>query len=171
MNTFGLWQKSWRCHTFATMIPFVANMANRPWLSIISTTKKLFHLPEKSSCRRPELAVNQVKIPLLLSNQMAIFQQFVLIFGIRIGVAVGWNPICIIVPCHRVLSADGRLTGYSGGMSNKIALLRLEGCKIWQSISGLASCHAPWWCRRQVERNKMEKLVYCKKNILTLQTW
>ena len=47
-----------------------------------------------------------------------------------VGRAVGWNTICIIVPCHRVLGADGRLTGYSGGIANKIALLRLEGCKI-----------------------------------------
>ena len=47
-----------------------------------------------------------------------------------VGGAVGWNPICIIVPCHRVLGANGRLTGYSGGITNKISLLRLEGCKI-----------------------------------------
>ena len=44
-----------------------------------------------------------------------------------IGGAVGWNPICIIVPCHRVMGANGNLTGYSGGMHNKIALLKLEG--------------------------------------------
>lgn len=44
-----------------------------------------------------------------------------------VGGAVGWNPICIIVPCHRVLGAAGKLTGYGGGMHNKIALLRLEG--------------------------------------------
>ena len=44
-----------------------------------------------------------------------------------VGGAVGWNPICIIVPCHRVMGANGNLTGYSGGMHNKIALLKLEG--------------------------------------------
>lgn len=44
-----------------------------------------------------------------------------------VGGAVGWNPICIIVPCHRVVGANGNLTGYGGGMHNKIALLRLEG--------------------------------------------
>ncbi len=43
-----------------------------------------------------------------------------------VGQAVGWNPIGIIIPCHRVLGADGRLTGYAGGMANKQALLRLE---------------------------------------------
>ena len=44
-----------------------------------------------------------------------------------VGGAVGWNPICIIVPCHRVIGAGGDLTGYGGGMRNKIALLRHEG--------------------------------------------
>ena len=44
-----------------------------------------------------------------------------------VGGAVGWNPICLIVPCHRVVGANGNLTGYGGGMNNKIALLKLEG--------------------------------------------
>lgn len=46
-----------------------------------------------------------------------------------VGGAVGWNPICLIIPCHRVLGADGSLTGYGGGLDNKAALLRHErGC-------------------------------------------
>ena len=44
-----------------------------------------------------------------------------------VGGAVGWNPICLIVPCHRVMGATGNLTGYGGGLPNKIALLKLEG--------------------------------------------
>ena len=44
-----------------------------------------------------------------------------------VGGAVGWNPICLIVPCHRVIGANGNLTGYGGGLHNKIALLKLEG--------------------------------------------
>ena len=47
-----------------------------------------------------------------------------------VGGAVGWNPIGIIVPCHRVVGANGSLTGYGGGLHNKIALLRLEGHNI-----------------------------------------
>ena len=43
-----------------------------------------------------------------------------------VGGAVGWNPICIIIPCHRVVGANGSLTGYGGGIENKIALLALE---------------------------------------------
>ena len=44
-----------------------------------------------------------------------------------VGGAVGWNPICLIVPCHRVMGANGNLIGYGGGLHNKIALLKLEG--------------------------------------------
>lgn len=43
-----------------------------------------------------------------------------------IGGAVGWNPICIIIPCHRVVGKNGSLTGYGGGIKNKIALLEHE---------------------------------------------
>jgi methylated-DNA-[protein]-cysteine S-methyltransferase len=44
-----------------------------------------------------------------------------------VGGAVGHNPISIVVPCHRILGADGSLTGYSGGLERKIQLLQLEG--------------------------------------------
>lgn len=44
-----------------------------------------------------------------------------------VGAANGANPIPVIVPCHRVIGADGRLTGYGGGLERKHALLRLEG--------------------------------------------
>lgn len=41
--------------------------------------------------------------------------------------AIKWNPLLIIIPCHRVVGKDFNLTGYSGGISNKRALLALEG--------------------------------------------
>ena len=44
-----------------------------------------------------------------------------------IGGAVGHNEISIIVPCHRVIGANGNLTGYAGGIEKKIKLLELEG--------------------------------------------
>jgi len=44
-----------------------------------------------------------------------------------VGSATGRNPISIIVPCHRVLSSVGQLTGYAGGLDRKRALLALEG--------------------------------------------
>ena len=43
-----------------------------------------------------------------------------------VGGAVGWNPIGLIIPCHRVIGSDGSLTGYGGGLSNKAELLKLE---------------------------------------------
>ena len=44
-----------------------------------------------------------------------------------VGGAVGRNPIALIIPCHRVMGADGSLTGYAGGIDRKMALLKLEG--------------------------------------------
>jgi methylated-DNA-[protein]-cysteine S-methyltransferase len=44
-----------------------------------------------------------------------------------VGGAVGHNPISIIIPCHRVVGANGNLTGYAGGIGTKIKLLELEG--------------------------------------------
>ena len=43
-----------------------------------------------------------------------------------VGHALGANPVCVIVPCHRVVGADGRLTGYAGGIDAKRLLLDLE---------------------------------------------
>ncbi len=43
-----------------------------------------------------------------------------------VGTANGKNPFCIIVPCHRVIAADGTIGGYGGGIANKRKLLELE---------------------------------------------
>ena len=43
-----------------------------------------------------------------------------------VGGAVGHNPIALIIPCHRVVGANGSLTGYAGGIDKKEQLLRLE---------------------------------------------
>jgi methylated-DNA-[protein]-cysteine S-methyltransferase len=42
------------------------------------------------------------------------------------GAATGRNPLAIVVPCHRIVGADGSLTGYAGGLARKRALLALE---------------------------------------------
>jgi methylated-DNA-[protein]-cysteine S-methyltransferase len=47
-----------------------------------------------------------------------------------VGAAVGRNPISIVVPCHRVVGADGTLTGYAGGVDRKAFLLALEGAAV-----------------------------------------
>jgi methylated-DNA-[protein]-cysteine S-methyltransferase len=44
-----------------------------------------------------------------------------------IGGAIGANPLLIVRPCHRVIGADGSLTGYAGGLERKLRLLTLEG--------------------------------------------
>lgn len=43
-----------------------------------------------------------------------------------VGAANGANPIPVVLPCHRVIGADGTLTGYAGGLERKALLLRLE---------------------------------------------
>ena len=60
---------------------------------------------------------------------------------IRFGGAVGHNPISVIIPCHRVVGANGNLTGYAGGLEIKIKLLAHEGVdmeKFFRSIERMA---------------------------------
>ena len=52
----------------------------------------------------------------------------------EVGTAVGRNPVCLLVPCHRVVGAGGKLTGYAGGLTRKRFLLDLEA-----EVSGRAS--------------------------------
>ena len=47
-----------------------------------------------------------------------------------VGGAMNRNPVPIVLPCHRVVGADGRLVGYGGGLDRKIALLKLEGVEL-----------------------------------------
>jgi methylated-DNA-[protein]-cysteine S-methyltransferase len=46
-----------------------------------------------------------------------------------VGAAVGRNPLCIVIPCHRVIGSTGKLTGYAGGLDRKRALLEIEGAR------------------------------------------
>ena len=56
-----------------------------------------------------------------------------------VGGAVGHNAISIIIPCHRVVGADGSLTGYAGGLDTKARLLAVEGIPIAESPPRLRS--------------------------------
>lgn len=47
-----------------------------------------------------------------------------------VGQAVGANPVPIVIPCHRVVAADGKLGGFSGGLPVKVALLDLENVQV-----------------------------------------
>jgi methylated-DNA-[protein]-cysteine S-methyltransferase len=61
--------------------------------------------------------------------------------GVRaVGLANGRNPVGIVVPCHRVIGANGTLTGYGGGVERKRWLLRHEGCEV---VDGRGSSAAP----------------------------
>lgn len=61
-----------------------------------------------------------------------------------VGTAIGRTPTPILVPCHRVIGADGSLTGYGGGLQRKQALLDLE------SADTEGSASAPRWENRQL---------------------
>jgi methylated-DNA-[protein]-cysteine S-methyltransferase len=50
-----------------------------------------------------------------------------------VGAAVGRNPLCIIIPCHRVVGSTGKLTGYAGGLGRKRALLEIEHARAPQA--------------------------------------
>ena len=61
----------------------------------------------------------------------------------RSGLANGRNPISIIVPCHRVIGADGSLTGYGGGLERKEWLLRHEGAPFGTGDRGRRAAAVP----------------------------
>ncbi len=57
-----------------------------------------------------------------------------------VGLANGSNPISVIVPCHRVIGADGTLTGYGGGIERKRWLLRHEGATFRDELAQQSMC-------------------------------
>ena len=59
-----------------------------------------------------------------------------------VGLANGRNPIAVIVPCHRVIGADGSLTGYGGGLARKRVLLELEQGQAELQVANLAHARA-----------------------------
>ena len=53
-----------------------------------------------------------------------------------VGAANGRNPLPIVIPCHRVIGADGSLTGFGGGLATKRFLLELEGVQLTAEVQG-----------------------------------
>ncbi|HWB23100.1 MAG TPA: methylated-DNA--[protein]-cysteine S-methyltransferase [Gaiellaceae bacterium] len=53
----------------------------------------------------------------------------------KVGNAVGHNPLSIVVPCHRVVGKEGKLTGYAGGLERKQRLLELEGVALRTDVA------------------------------------
>ena len=74
-----------------------------------------------------------------------------------VGGAVGWNPICVIIPCHRVIGADGSLTGYGGGLENKASLLAHEGVE----MAFLCTANA----RNRMEQCPREMIVVAEEQV------
>ena len=52
----------------------------------------------------------------------------------KVAAAIGRNPLPILVPCHRVVGADGSLTGYGGGLERKARLLALEADQLQLAV-------------------------------------
>jgi O-6-methylguanine DNA methyltransferase len=71
-----------------------------------------------------------------------------------VGLANGANPIAIIVPCHRVIGADGSLTGYGGGLSRKTWLLEHEQ-RYWPTDTSLSRVTRPARQRRDARQSKL----------------
>jgi methylated-DNA-[protein]-cysteine S-methyltransferase len=94
-------------------------------------TRRAFDLPVQPSGSPFEQRVwaRLREIPYgVTTSYGAIATEFGLINGARaVGRANGANPIPVIIPCHRVIGADGTLTGFGGGLPLKRALLELEG--------------------------------------------
>ena len=67
-----------------------------------------------------------------IANQIAKEQGISKMSSQAVGKAVGKNPIGIIIPCHRVVGKNKTMTGYAGGIKNKMELLKLEGHQIDQ---------------------------------------
>lgn len=65
-----------------------------------------------------------------IANKIAKINDIKRMSSQAVGGAVGFNPICIIVPCHRVVGANGKLTGYGGGIKNKKILLEFESGRL-----------------------------------------
>ena len=89
--------------------------------------------PEGSAFRRAiwdllcEIPYGEVTTYGEIARRIAVQMNKVSMSAQAVGGAVGHNPISIIIPCHRVVGANGSLTGYAGGIDKKIKLLEHEG--------------------------------------------
>ncbi|EAZ80197.1 methylated-DNA--[protein]-cysteine S-methyltransferase [Algoriphagus machipongonensis] len=79
-------------------------------------------------------AVNEIPFG-QTTTYMKLSQKLGNVAAIRaVGAAIGANPVLVIVPCHRIIGTDGKLTGYAGGLERKQALLEIEGFPVQQSL-------------------------------------
>ena len=108
------------------------------------SVKELILAPEGSGFRRAvwemlcDIPYGKVTTYGELAKRIAAEKELSGMAAQAVGGAVGRNPISIIIPCHRVVGADGRLTGYAGGLDKKQRLLALEGVNlpncVWRNL-------------------------------------
>ncbi len=108
------------------------------------SVKELILAPEGSGFRRAvwemlcDIPYGKVTTYGELAKRIAAEKGFSSMAAQAVGGAVGRNPISIIIPCHRVVGADKRLTGYAGGLDKKQRLLALEGVNlpncVWRNL-------------------------------------
>ena len=137
----GLWFNGQKY--FARSLPAGYTEQNTPalseakrWLEVYFTGKKPDFMPPLhivgSAFRRAVWEI-LLQIPYgktttygEIARQLAKKQKLPRVSAQAVGGAVGHNEISIIIPCHRVVGTNGRLTGYAGGIDKKIKLLELE---------------------------------------------
>jgi methylated-DNA-[protein]-cysteine S-methyltransferase len=112
----------------------------RKWLDIYFSGKEPDFMPllmPKGSVFQKSIWNNLCKIPYgktttygELSEQFELENKGKHTSARAVGGAVGHNPISILIPCHRVIGKNSNLTGYAGGITTKIKLLKLEGITI-----------------------------------------
>lgn len=138
-NLTGLWIAGQKyhgeaCGTCRNDLPVFAETAR--WLSVYFSGKEPDFMPPLAPAGTPfqqavwkilrTIAYGQTITYGQIASQLAA-QSGKRVSAQAVGGAVGRNPISILIPCHRVLGADGSLTGYAGGIEKKQYLLRLEG--------------------------------------------
>ncbi len=113
--------KKWLDRYFDGKNPKISELSLKPEGSEFRKTvwKKLCEIPYGTTTTYGEIAKKVAKI--LGIEKMS---------AQAVGGAIGHNPIGIIIPCHRVVGADGNLTGYAGGLDVKKKLLEIEGIDI-----------------------------------------
>jgi methylated-DNA-[protein]-cysteine S-methyltransferase len=104
--------------------------ANEQILEYLAGTRRAFDLPLAPRGDRPQRRIWKL-VQQIAYGQTATYGELAGELGggmtaKQVGAAVGRNPLCILIPCHRVVGSGGKLTGYAGGVQRKRALLELE---------------------------------------------
>lgn len=138
----GLWMQAQK--HFAASLPCDAQEKENPILAATQQCLQRYFAGEDISSEIPPLlpkgtAFQQEVWSILMEipyGQTVTYGQISKILEKRLGLpamspqavgnAVGRNPISILIPCHRVVGSNGRLSGYAGGISRKVFLLELE---------------------------------------------